>query len=294
MSGFTTERSAAIREGLIDTVAMTVPRRRRTVWAAGLVLAGVLAGAGASAGAFAATGLLTPGAPPAFPEGQPTPAVPDAVVAPEGVIPGTPVTTLFDDPTITLPFDTATEVSIADRPAGATHARVTISALTSGWVLFGMDPAGDNPSASWSPSDLDGPVTPYTWLDFPLDASTDTLYLDPHGMSAIVTVQYVTSIPTLLEVNEHGETFGAGDPYAGEIDLVIVTGIAPDGSFVEGYARAIDLIAPSPNHTGGEPSSPEEALEWQKEREEHYPNGWDIPIYESDGTTKVGVFHVGS
>ena len=55
------------------------------------------------------------------------------------------------------------------------------------------------------PSDLDGPVTPYTWLDFPLDASTDTLYLDPHGMSAIVTVQYVTSIPTLLEVNEHGE-----------------------------------------------------------------------------------------
>ncbi|WP_461473229.1 hypothetical protein [Microbacterium sp. HJ5] len=292
MSQFSPERSDAIRAGLIDGVAATVPRRRRTVWAAGLVLAGVLAGAGASAGAFAATGLLSPVAAPAFPEGRPTPAVPDAVVAPEGVIPGAPITTLFDEPTITLPFDSETEVSLADRPVGATHARVTVSALTAGSVVFGMDPGGNNPSSSWTQSEVTGPVTAYTWLDFPLDESVDTLYIQPRGLEGIVTVQYVTQIPTLLNVNENGESYGAMGTAQGEPDLVSVVGEAPDGSFVDGYVRSEDLNAFSPEHPG-QPKNPKQALQWQDERSAMYPNGWDLPVYEPDGVTQIGVFHVG-
>jgi len=41
------------------------------------------------------------------------------------------------------------------------------------------------------------------------------------------------------------------------------------------------------------PSSPAEAARWQRERDEKYPNGWDIPVYESDGTTRIGTFHIG-
>lgn len=31
----------------------------------------------------------------------------------------------------------------------------------------------------------------------------------------------------------------------------------------------------------------------QNERDQKYPNGWDIPVYESDGTTQIGTFHIG-
>jgi len=58
MAIFTPERSDTIRANLISHIAENPPRRRRrALWAAGLVLAGALAGAGASAGAFA-NGML--------------------------------------------------------------------------------------------------------------------------------------------------------------------------------------------------------------------------------------------
>ena len=66
----------------------------------------------------------------------------------------------------------------------------------------------------------------------------------------------------------------------------------PNGTHVEAYARTSDLNAMSPEHPG-EPTSPAQALEWQDERGNKYPNGWDVPAYESDGTTQVGTFHIG-
>src|SRR6478735_2969228 len=107
MANFTPERSDAIRANLINHVAENpAPRRRRALWAAGFVLAGLVAGAGASAGAFAATGMLT--ATPEQPSGQPTPTYPDAVAAPPGVTPGAPIIALLGDP-ITETFDTTTQ-----------------------------------------------------------------------------------------------------------------------------------------------------------------------------------------
>lgn len=38
------------------------------------------------------------------------------------------------------------------------------------------------------------------------------------------------------------------------------------------------------------PNTPEEAIEMQNNRS---PDGYDIPLYDKDGETVIGVFHVG-
>jgi len=40
-------------------------------------------------------------------------------------------------------------------------------------------------------------------------------------------------------------------------------------------------------------ANPDEAVRLQAERDARYPNGWDIPVYESDGTTEIGTFYIG-
>ena len=290
MVNFTPERSDAIRANLINHVAENPqPRRRRALWAAGFVLAGVLAGAGASAGAFAATGMLT--ASPAQPSGQPTPAYPDAVAAPPGVTPGSPIISLLGAP-ISATVTATAEISLQDRPPAATHARVTITPLTPGSLNFGTDAGGNNPGASWSAQDLSSDWDPTTSYDFPLDDTVHTLYLNPTGFTGIATVQYITQVPTHLGINAHGQTYGASGSIEGEPDLVSVIVTDPDGTQVPGYVLASDLYVSSPDHPG-QPTNPDEALRWQKETQEKYPNGWDIPVYSSDGTTQIGTFHVG-
>jgi hypothetical protein len=79
------------------------------------------------------------------------------------------------------------------------------------------------------------------------------------------------------KVNAHGQTYGI-ETETGTPDLVAV--IATDGR--HGYAYATQLEGPRP-------TSPADAL--RQERED--PNGYDVPVYESDGTTRIGHFHVG-
>ena len=290
MNDFDPGRSAAIRAGLIDQARAPLPRRRRALWAIGLLTAGALVGAGASAGAFAATGSLQ--LVPATPTGEPSPHLPDAVDAPAGVIPGAPLVVLLGAPR-SVSIEGPLEVPLTERPAEATHARVTITALTAGDLSWGTDASGNNPSGSWNDDDVPEDGTTSTWYDFPLDGTTTALYLTPAGrFTGIATVQYITQIPTRLGINARGESYGVGGPGA-EPDLVAVSGTAPDGSAVEGYARATDLAAFSPDHPE-QPSNREQALRWQSERDERYPGGWDIDVYASDGETVLGTFHIGS
>ena len=83
-----------------------------------------------------------------------------------------------------------------------------------------------------------------------------------------------------------------GDGTEGMPDLVYVGGMTVDGRAIDGYAKASDLFAFSPDHPRN-PANPDEALRWQAEREVKYPNGWDIPVYEKDGVTQIGTFHMG-
>ncbi|MFE7845297.1 hypothetical protein ACFUTX_08910 [Microbacterium sp. NPDC057407] len=193
---------------------------------------------------------------------------------------------------MTIPFSSATKVPLGDRPDGATHARVTITALTPGSLVWGTDAGGNNPSGSWGEADVAGGPSSPVWYDFQLNDSVDKLYLEPTGLEAIATVQYITITPTRYEVNANGETYGAGNPEDGELDLVFVGGLAPDGGLVDGYARTSDLTDFSPDHSG-QPKNPTQAVEWQRERDEKYPDGWTVPVYESDGVTVIGEFRVG-
>ena len=197
------------------------------------------------------------------------------------------------DPT-SLTVTSPVEVPFADRPAEATHVRVTVTCLTVGTIAWGTDPSGNNPTSSCTASHGRS-ASGTAWLDLPLDESTTTLFVKPEGQAtASVTLQYVNYIPTLFAVNEHGETYGSGESDQGLPDLILVEATGTAGDTIRGYARVTDMN-PSiwgPDHTGN-PATHEEAVQWAAELEDKYPNGWDIPVYESDGTTQIGTFHIG-
>lgn len=83
--------------------------------------------------------------------------------------------------------------------------------------------------------------------------------------------------PLKLRLNASGQTYGSSsnaDP-----DLVAVV----FASCAHGYVYREDL-------EGFQPRSPKEALAYQDTPEGR--KGRDIPVYESDGTTLIGQFHV--
>lgn len=287
---FTPERAEAIERALVDHVARRPPRTKRKTWAAaGLLLTGALAGAGASAGAFAATGMLQPADAPVaqHPEGQPTPELPDAVAAPEGTTPGSPVISLLGDEPLSLTVDSATEVSLQDRPTEATHARVTITPTRPGTLSWGTDSGGNNPTAAWTSADFSAGPPGAAWQDFPLDASVDTLYIDPVHFAGVVTVQYVAHLPTVLATNDRGQTYGTTGSAEGEPDLIAVE--ATNGEL--GYVYREELDEATGETAARDFTSPQDALEWQ---EENRGKTHTLPVYLSDGTTQIGEFHVGS
>lgn len=286
---FSSARSDAIREALIATVAEATPTRaRRRMWAVTLVLSGALVGAGGAAGAFAATGALSP-TPPAHADGTVPFDGPAAVPAPTGVTPGTPLVSDLGTPT-TVPFAGTLDVPI-DPPPHATHLRVMITPTTPGELRFGFDAAGNNPAISATAADITA-GSAASWMDFPVTPTGRTLYLRAAGMQGIATLQWTVQVPTQLGVNARGETYGVASAATGAPDLVQVVAFLPDGSIGEGYARAADLDSFSPDHPG-QPGTPDEALAWQSDRDKAFPHGWDIPVFESDGVTQIGVFHIG-
>ncbi|WP_324654030.1 hypothetical protein [Georgenia sp. H159] len=285
---FTPGRADAIERALVDHVKRRAPRSQRRTWAAGLLLTGALAGAGASAGAFAATGMLQPAdAPVEQPAGQPTPDLPDPVTAPAGTTPGAPVVSLLGHEPLSIAVDAATEVSLLDRPAGATHARVTITPTAPGTLHWGTDPDGNNPTATWTSADLADGAPGAAWQDFPLDASVDTLYLDPRDFAGVATVQFVAHVPTLLGTNGRGETFGTTGSPEGEPDLIAVE--ATNGKF--GYVYREELDEATGETAARDFTSPEDALEWQ---ERNRGRTHTLPVYLADGTTQIGEFRLES
>lgn len=280
-------RSGAIREVLVDYVRDHPARRRPVTWGVGLVLVGAIAGVGGAAGAVAVTSLLAPG--PQQPSGQPSPALPAEVKAPEGTIPGAPVIETVGDP-ITVTVDTATAVPLTGRPESATHARVTITPAApvtdAGSLVFGTDPGGNNPSFSWTLDDVEAGTNLDTNFDFPLDSSVTTLYLEPSGFEWLVTIQYVIHVPTEFGVNAEGDSYGISGDERGEPTLIAA--VTTNGK--EGYVYRQDLEDADGTTAMKSFKSPDDALAWQ---EAHAGEVITIPVYEADGKTKVGKFEIG-
>lgn len=285
------ERATVTRAMLIDYVATHPARRRPRTWGIALVLVGALAGAGVSSVAFAASSLFSPR--PQQPAGQPTPELPPSITAPAGITPGSPVIAVLGDP-ITIAFDGATTVALTDRPADATHVRVTVAptvatdanAAAGGSISFGTEDGGNSPSLNWTASDIAAGVDLSTWYDFPLDGTVSALYLTSEGAPAVASLQYLTHVPTDIEVNANGDSYGIAGSTQGEPDLIRV--MATNGE--EGYVYRTELEEADGTAAARGFTSPDDALAWQKENAGvvHL-----IPVYRSDGTTLIGEFQVG-
>ncbi|TJY40812.1 hypothetical protein E5161_16875 [Cohnella pontilimi] len=81
--------------------------------------------------------------------------------------------------------------------------------------------------------------------------------------------------------NANGQTYGsASDASTPETEPDLIRAYGVDGTV--GYVLKKDL-------DGEMPKTPEEALAMQKNR---HPGGRDIPLYDVDGQTVIGVFHI--
>ena len=273
---FSPERSDAIRESLERTVteAPTRAGRARHAWLPGAALLVVGLVAGGAVSAAAVTSL------------QPDDAHP-AIAAPPGVQPGQPIISLLGS-TTPLQVEADATVELPEAPAGATHLRVAFSCERTGSITVGPDVGGNNPGSTCDAPGTSGAA----WFDFDLKDVDGTLTIRiTGGGRGFLSLQYVNYVPTALATNPSGETYGVENN--GVVpDLVSVFGEAADGTPVEGYARSTDLSAFGPDWPE-QPSNPEETVKWQAERDERYPNGWDIDVFTSDGHTKVGTFHIG-
>ncbi|SDK41747.1 hypothetical protein SAMN05428961_10221 [Paenibacillus sp. OK060] len=82
--------------------------------------------------------------------------------------------------------------------------------------------------------------------------------------------------------NKKGQTYGSSaDATSPETEPELISAIGEDGT--SGYVLKKDL-------DGALPKSPEEAIAIQNSRS---PEGRDIPLFDVDGVTVIGVFHVG-
>jgi hypothetical protein len=272
---FSASRSAAIRQELVAAVETNTRKPlasnvRRWIPTLGVLAAGMLVGGAVSAAALT-MGSPNPGA--------------DAV---PGLLPGQPVVTELGQ-VATLVVSESTSLPLLNVPENATHLRVTVTCLSEGLTKWGFDPEGNNPGMGCSEDDI-GEYG--AWYDFALTASA-ALYIDVSpGAESRISYQYLHLTETAWGVNDAGETYGVPKQGLGNADLVVAVGKDADGNEVSGYLRTSDLNAFGPDWPD-QPSSPEEAIRWQEERDRLYPNGWDIPLYESDGRTQIGTSHVG-
>ncbi|MEV7767976.1 hypothetical protein [Microbacterium sp. NPDC086615] len=165
------------------------------------------------------------------------------------------------------------------RPDAANQVRIELRCLTPGTFTF---PAG---SVTCTADDFvahpDGAVS---WIDVPVDAVGSELVVSSGADERWrLTATYLDAEPVPLAVNDRGQNYGSAG--AGEEpDLIAV--VATNGR--QGYVDADELAdATGSSHDF---TSPEEALRWQEERA---GRAVVVPVYLSDGVTRVGDFVVG-
>lgn len=244
-----------LRELLVARVE-AAPRRRRTMrWRWG-------------AGALLAIGLLGGG----------------TAVATQFVQPGADEHTELAAPISVTRTGTST-VELGPRPKGASEVYLSLRVFDAG--DYGLGRGGAH--ASFEAGDLG------------TAGSTTTAYLmpsqlDPGGTSFTITTSsrqlrwsatftWVSSHTTAWGVNAAGQSYGVENGN-GAPDLIAVT--ATNGE--DGYVFSKDLDEADGTAAARSFHSPQDALDWQKEHEGQISY---VPVYKSDGRTKIGVFQVG-
>jgi hypothetical protein len=270
---FRPQRSSAIRQMLLTHTTARRPWAR-ALGSAALVALGLAVGATVSAAFYLQT-----------PAPQPTATAGASVTAPPGVLPGGPIISALGTP-VSFSTDGDLTEPLDGVPEGATHVRVSVVCLTAGTVSWGLDASGNNPSSGCTTDDLG--TTSLAYFDFALTGDSPALYIGAKaGMKAAISYQYLNYVETAWGINASGQTYGVSKPDGSEPELVAVATV--DGQLGYAYATALGAFGPD---WPEQPSTPEEALAWQAERALRYPDGWDIPVFNPDGTTQIGVAHI--
>lgn len=117
--------------------------------------------------------------------------------------------------------------------------------------------------------------------DYLGEYSRDVPVYDVDGVSIIGSIHYGAK-NMIFPKNNNGQTYGSSaDASSPEMEPELISAVGIDGT--TGYVLKKDL-------DGERPKSPEEAIAIQNSRP---PGGVDIPLYDVDGKTVIGVFHVG-
>lgn len=187
------------------------------------------------------------------------------------VIPGGEKVTPLASPVTTTYAGTAT-VELGSPPEGATGIQMELTCLTPGRFEF-----PDGAASSCSEEDAASDRLGRSGYTIPLTPGQDTVTIkaDPEARWQL-TAKYVKQERTPLGVNAKGETYGVESQENGTPDLIAV--LATNGQ--SGYAYSKDL------HGGPMPTSPEDAVKnFSTPRPQR-----EIPVFQSDGETQIGVF----
>ncbi|MAM54900.1 MAG: hypothetical protein CMH35_08670 [Microbacterium sp.] len=168
---------------------------------------------------------------------------------------------------------------LGERPADATGVAVSLTCLTPGTFTF-------DDGASVTCTTIDDTTRPTTYT-VPVDAITGNQVTIATTADAVwsLTATWVHAATNAWAVNDNGFTYGVINDN-GEPDLIAV--VTTDGQ--PGYVWQSDLNDANGTTAAESFTSPEEALRWQ---EQNAGTVHHIPVYESDGTTQIGVFQVG-
>lgn len=167
-------------------------------------------------------------------------------------------------------------VNLGQPPKTANGVSLTLTCLTPGTFAF---PGG---SFTCTAADMHHPAKDR-------QASTTVAVPADHrivvrtGQAAVWSLRagYVEQTTTAWGVNAHGQTYGVINSH-GTPDLVAV-----DNGQVAGYVKARDMACAS----GGDVANPAQAVAWDQASAHR---DISIPVYQSDGTTAIGTFTVGS
>ena len=195
-------------------------------------------------------------------------------------VPGTPQLDTLTAPVHVTETGTAT-VALGVAPARTNNLHLDLICLTAGAFTF---PDGASDHCAASDVGTRSAETTYDMAAGPGQTSV-TITASPNA-KWILTAGWTTATLTPWGINSHGQTYGAQNSN-GSPDLIAAE--ATNGKF--GYIVASQLRDADGDTAARRFKSPAQALAWQKA---HQGRIETIPVYESDGTTKLGLFAIGS
>ncbi|MDQ1572643.1 MAG: hypothetical protein QOH44_202 [Actinomycetota bacterium] len=195
-------------------------------------------------------------------------------------VPGSQQVTTLTAPTHVVETGTAT-VPLAAAPTRTTDIHLELVCLSPGTLVF---PDGASVSCAATDVGTRSAIATYDMAAKPGQTST-TITTASATTKWSLTATWVTSTTTKWGTNSRGQTYGVQNSN-GTPDLIAVE--ATNGKV--GYVFAKQLADADGDTAARHFTSPAEALAWQKA---HEGKTSSIPVFESDGTTKIGVFTVG-